>query len=283
MSDTERSGFWRVENPIMWACLVTIAMFVALIRLGLSETCSENYWGLRICREKWRLLFNASPNEVGDTLAGFAGALAFVWIIVTVAMQSIELSEQRKVLTLQKDEMKLQRKATEDMAIAMAAQAEIFEGEKQQRQEEQARRELEQQLQWISDLTQREVEQGGSWMHDASAATYGVEPLRMFTVQKSPDLDSAIKLATADASKTIQELRKRQQEGFDARSGSREWYEFLQTQIDEALALEGRVSGDQKIRIRNMGLHRFSGSLKRFVEDDRFWSDIVDREPEYDS
>lgn len=55
---------------------------------------------------KWIYLFSASPNEIGDTLAGFAGTLAFIWIIVTVVLQSNELAEQRK-------EIKLSRQAYE--------------------------------------------------------------------------------------------------------------------------------------------------------------------------
>lgn len=59
---------------------------------------------------------------MGDTLAGLFSALAFIWIIVTVFMQSRELREQRK-------EFREQRLATQDMARAMAAQADIFEQE----------------------------------------------------------------------------------------------------------------------------------------------------------
>ncbi|MFY0647236.1 hypothetical protein [Sulfitobacter geojensis] len=35
------------------------------------------------------------PNEKGDTLAGLAGSLAFLWIIITVLLQGKELSLQR--------------------------------------------------------------------------------------------------------------------------------------------------------------------------------------------
>ncbi|MGH1576624.1 hypothetical protein [Planktotalea sp.] len=67
---------------------------------------------------KWGYLWNAPPNEVGDTLAGIAGTLAFLWIIVTVMLQSKELSEQRK-------ELKLTRKEFERMAVAQEAQKKV--------------------------------------------------------------------------------------------------------------------------------------------------------------
>lgn len=71
--------------------------------------CYETAQGVITCTTKWFYFKQSTPNELGDTLAGFAGALAFIWIIVTVAMQSVGLSEQRK--------------ATLDVASAMNHQA----------------------------------------------------------------------------------------------------------------------------------------------------------------
>ena len=67
-------------------------------------------------------------SEMGDTLAGIFSALAFVWIMVTVFMQSRELREQRV-------EFKQQRLVTQDMARAMTAQAAVFEDEQRFRAE----------------------------------------------------------------------------------------------------------------------------------------------------
>jgi hypothetical protein len=41
---------------------------------------------------------------MGDTLAGFAGSLAFIWIVVTVWLQSSELAEQREQIEKQTEE-----------------------------------------------------------------------------------------------------------------------------------------------------------------------------------
>ena len=64
----------------------------------------------------WRIIsFLLSPsNEIGDTFAGIAGALAFLWIIVTVMLQSSELAEQRKEISRQADEFE---KMNETMQI----------------------------------------------------------------------------------------------------------------------------------------------------------------------
>jgi len=135
----ERPSFWRFNNPIMWACITTLSFAVLIVWFGLAPTCNGELFPKGNCPPKWRHLYVAPPNEVGDTLAGLAGVLAFIWLIATVLLQSVELGEQRRVLALQKEEMEEQRKATQDMARAMAAQAKIFEDEALQRDETRAR------------------------------------------------------------------------------------------------------------------------------------------------
>ena len=58
-----------------------------------------------------QLRFRSTPNEIGDMLAGFAGALAFIWIVVTVLLQAAELREQReqfeKMADAQEDQVKI--------------------------------------------------------------------------------------------------------------------------------------------------------------------------------
>ena len=60
---------------------------------------------------KWEYLLDATPNEIGDTLAGLAGSLAFVWLVVTVLLQAKELREQRyefqRIATAQDEQVKL--------------------------------------------------------------------------------------------------------------------------------------------------------------------------------
>nr|WP_256471805.1 putative phage abortive infection protein [Oceanicola sp. 502str15] len=50
------------------------------------------------------MFLKSSSNEIGDTLAGIAGTLAFLWIIVTVWLQSQELAAQREVLSATEEE-----------------------------------------------------------------------------------------------------------------------------------------------------------------------------------
>lgn len=57
-------------------------------------------------------------NEIGDSLAGFAGVLAFLWIIVTVLLQNRDLK-------LQYEEIKDMKQASESQARSLKS-AEIF-------------------------------------------------------------------------------------------------------------------------------------------------------------
>jgi hypothetical protein len=88
--------FLRRGNPIAWG-LALSAGIVALF-LFLAIRCGTD--GVSGFQE----FLNSPPNAMGDTLAGFAGSLAFIWIVVTVWLQSSELAEQREQLRLQTTE-----------------------------------------------------------------------------------------------------------------------------------------------------------------------------------
>lgn len=135
-----RVGFKR-QRP-MFVGVGGSKLFLAIIVLILLlPQKDEGEWSWRL----WSLI-TAPPNEIGDAVAGVAGALAFLWIIVTVMLQSKELAAQREVLRLTRDEMEEQRKATQDMARSLAAQASIFEDEKKSRDEGQAAEQMHQLL-----------------------------------------------------------------------------------------------------------------------------------------
>ncbi|MBU2977500.1 hypothetical protein [Alteromonas sp. C1M14] len=63
-------------------------------------------------------IMSKNMNEIGDSLAGFAGVLAFLWIIVTALLQNRDLK-------LQYSEIKSMKKANESQARSLKS-AEIF-------------------------------------------------------------------------------------------------------------------------------------------------------------
>lgn len=116
---------WR-SAPMISGYLLTLFFLAGLLAsLFALPFCK----GAGPCLSNWNYItYLGSPNEIGDTLAGFAGALAFVWLVVTVWLQATELREQReeiaKMATAQEKQVELLRK-----------QGEIFLLEQQQRLE----------------------------------------------------------------------------------------------------------------------------------------------------
>ncbi len=125
-------------SPVRVGFLLTILVVGLFVWMAARDRCDLMASGTLECRSNFAWFLDLSPNEVGDTLAGFAGALAFVWIVVTVAVQSQQLLAQKEELQLTRAELEEQRKATQDMARSLAAQAEIFEDERNSRRQSSA-------------------------------------------------------------------------------------------------------------------------------------------------
>lgn len=130
-------------NPVFWGSLASLIVVVAAVFLGFGETCAAT----GECQQRFSAFLSATPNEIGDTLAGFAGTLAFVWIIVTVLLQSRELAAQREELNLTRREFQKMAEAQAEQVSILKAQATIFEGEQKQRDETRAENLLNEKLQ----------------------------------------------------------------------------------------------------------------------------------------
>lgn len=102
-------GDFRSGEPLLVGTALTKAFGALVLILAiLPQHTSADGW-------EWRILafLTSPPNGIGDTLAGLAGVLAFMWIIITVWLQSQELSAQRKELKATRKEVRLSRKAYE--------------------------------------------------------------------------------------------------------------------------------------------------------------------------
>lgn len=123
------------SNPVFWGCLLTSAVFAFGWWGAFQPACFETNAGFTTCPTKWFYLWQSTPNELGDTLAGFAGALAFIWIVVTVILQGRELAAQREELTLTRREFTKMASAQKKQVELLVAQGEIFKDEQRQRKE----------------------------------------------------------------------------------------------------------------------------------------------------
>lgn len=90
---------FKAGNPLdVGRALTTVFLFLVVI-VALLPMADEDRTTIRIIH-----LLNEPFNIWGDTLAGIAGVLAFLWIIVTVQMQREELEAQREEMSLQRKE-----------------------------------------------------------------------------------------------------------------------------------------------------------------------------------
>lgn len=95
---------------------LTVLFAVFCLWLGVQDHCvSEGE--LEGCQSNFKKFLESPPNEKGDTLAGVAGSLAFLWIIITVLLQSKELAMQR-------DEIEKMRITQENQTALLVEQAE---------------------------------------------------------------------------------------------------------------------------------------------------------------
>ncbi|MDF1668451.1 MAG: putative phage abortive infection protein [Roseovarius sp.] len=110
MKHSEHKPLYK-QPVVLVGAILTLAIILAFgISLAFGEVCA--WYGS--CESKWNYLVGATPNEIGDSLAGFAGSLAFIWIVVTVWLQATELSEQRDVLKDHKTEFAAQNKSLKE-------------------------------------------------------------------------------------------------------------------------------------------------------------------------
>lgn len=142
-------------EPTDTGWLLTLSLFTLILKIGLLK--DEGI-------AKFDQFVSLRPSEMGDTIAGLFSALAFIWIIVTVFIQSRELRETRV-------EVKQQRVASEKMAEAMSVQSSIFEDEQRER-EMASRAKLVEEL--VASLRWRVERTSLQWIGERDAYGHGV-------------------------------------------------------------------------------------------------------------
>jgi hypothetical protein len=146
MQEEKPKRWWQIE-PTTWGWLITFGIVGCFLWLFFRHTCRPSMIiEAEVCEPKWRYLLQAPPNEIGDTVAGIAGSLAFVWIVIAVFLQSRELGAQREELAMTRDELKGIKEAQQLQLGVLQSQADIFRDEQRQRTESRAEQYLNQLL-----------------------------------------------------------------------------------------------------------------------------------------
>lgn len=279
---------YSLKPPVFWGVVATLCIVLFAASLGIGDACYED----GECENRFRLFLSSPPNEIGDTLAGFAGALAFVWIIVTVMLQSNELSAQREELELTREEMAEQRKATQDMANALHTQAKIFEDEMKYRSESRAKAILEQLLLSLEEHLKRNST--NYWRYSGKKKVRSKKFMKLdgrgryARPMEETDAELRIALVTFSAEKSLEENIIKQEEisannlkkilsisNDEVRSRpNRQTCEDLAGVLNDIELTLDQLAEDQEIRVRNLGILRFSKTIFSALEAD-IWQESL--------
>ncbi|WP_170583028.1 hypothetical protein [Ruegeria arenilitoris] len=249
----------------VWGTLTLVLIVVAVFGF---TTCSED----GTCTNKFAALLNSSPNVFGDTLAGIASALAFLWLIVTVVLQGKELAAQRLELSLSRAEY-------EKMAGAMTDQAEVLKYERKFREFERERRILDQllaNLVRVCSLTNKSlrldferekddysrlVDDSGNYDEDQTQ----IDRLEFFSNNLEGLLDDRVYQVSEAAITTLHWLSQSNRASRCVSKGRPEFFERIVDLIDQILERQEKVSKDDALRIVGLQLPQMKESLEKML------------------
>ncbi|MBT2129663.1 hypothetical protein [Aliiroseovarius lamellibrachiae] len=271
MSETEKikRPFWK--NPIVWAIIATGLVAAFGFWAGGLEACGVDFWGNHSCSgTKWSAFLQASPNEVGDTLAGFAGALAFVWLIATVVLQGQELREQR-----------LEFEKMADAQVAQLAvlekQGQIFEDEQRQRSEAQLAEVYSEKLKslswmladmgkkvlWTFSRSEEEYENGDAYPLCLSPLRGEGEAFERWLSRHAEYLEEFPSYLNDWSARS----------GFQINAIMDVSIETVEQKLRELVQLEERLGAAQKESLERLNINRILTGFERLKKIDDIWRD----------
>lgn len=277
---SEGGGRKLVPMPIKVGVGLTIILLVMVVYLASIYRCSLLESGALECRTNLRWFLDAPPNEIGDTIAGVFATLAFVWIVVTVFLQSAELAEQRKELELTRIELQLAREAQEAQLKVMQKQADIFEDEKAYRESESAKRVLDQLLSSV-------VIRAGIEKELNRAGNFSLKPRHELDLEIASPLakvktgdDDFVVRSFLDSLHSFYSRILDLRGDIDAsvvtkKSNHRGFYSDILTDLSAILELRQRLSEDQNVRLRTMRVDASHATLAFILKADAIWGENI--------
>jgi hypothetical protein len=263
-----RRTWMRTDPLIKFGLFATLCTLVFVVVLALDDTCG--FW---VCQSRFVAFLDAPANEIGDKLAGIAGALAFLWLVVTVLLQGKELAAQRV-------ELRLTREESARMAAALDAQVGILEDEQKQRTEQRASDTLSAHLNALNRFLNGGTLSRSNWL---SAETMAQYPQTLLGADNSSDtIDTKITRQKEGAVTLLSQTQKpgTLRANFDF-AEIRSSLENALSEIREIERLRDSLAPSQKIRLREMGLEALGGLLLALQKK---LQDIPPlEEPEYDT
>ncbi len=266
-----------LKNPISWAVVLSIGFLLLLAVLGNVPTCNIELFPNGACPPKWQHIVYARINEVGDTLAGLAGVLAFIWLVATVLLQAHELREQRKALLQQKDE-------TAAMAQAISKQTNFLKDESRERKEIAKRDEMEALLRSAIWLIQSSESQSNfvEWLISSVQTQFGGGQLTSSNNYEFADtidswiivLDGALDRRFSGRDAVFEGRVEFDQVMFEGELDFGRLPEATEL-LQQALDLRPYLSTSQKIRLDGMGVQRVVDRLREILSTPEDWHYVL--------
>lgn len=253
MTDVKEKQIWK-EPAFVVGIVLTVLVLGGFAYTLFLWPMNDTY------ATKWAYLRNAQPNEIGDTLAGVAGTLAFVWIVVTVWLQATDLREQRQ-------EFRRMSIAQEAQAAVLEKQREIFQDEQRQRDELQALALFEEVCREVLEIADELA--GLSWFHAEDKQSVSSITL---TVRRGRNAPWHEKLkAVCSAYYAVDKLEWRCREGQLIPDVSRppEIQELRRT-IETLECLIPRLPEAQRFQMRRVDLKQLSSHVSLLENSDVF-------------
>ncbi|WP_154667764.1 hypothetical protein [Leisingera caerulea] len=270
----------KSDRPMDVGKTITKAFLAIVIVLALlPQFTSDGGWQLR----GWALI-TSPPNEIGDTFAGVAGVLAFLWIIVTVWLQSQELAAQREELAATRSELKLAREAQEQQVVVMKEQAEVFRHEQRNRKELEAEKLFNEKMRSLIAEIKETGSKGINWAFSNGPfidEDFGFDgEVHGLSLDRFIDEDVSIDEAISKFHQRLSSMRDALwdylHQSVDYRLPARtDSIQQIAKKLENIDAMRSDLSPSQQERLSRMRLSEISAALLQLQETPELWKEAA--------
>ena len=95
--------------------------------IGIFLTIGVLFVSLLVLASRWQEFSGIKPTEYGGTLAGLAGTVALIWLVVGYSQQGEDLKANTAALKQQEAELRAQAKQLAEMIRIASIQAEAIQ------------------------------------------------------------------------------------------------------------------------------------------------------------
>lgn len=275
---TQDSPVWR-SWPFLIGYFLTIVFIIFWLTLATSTIADPDK-----CTTNFCLFWRSNPNEIGDTFAGLFGSLAFVWIIVTVLVQGLELREQRA-------EIKAGREAQEAQAQSLNLQAGILMNQNIALQEQRHDMFVEALFieirQGVDDLVgpmmEWEIEYTGD---DGSVEKKELKPFNIDNIAEQRFLSLSSNLIDTSLSLTLggdwmADQEQPQKLSILKKPPRSHLHRGLLEYLERVLTEKENCSLPKQLEVQRMAIPQFKKEFERLMSNDEFWNGDFDPEDYY--